>query len=318
MCFQLLSYGSVQASTPDRRFGHNYTANTRTQCEIIHAYCVYHVWKTTSIGLTIVTQTLRTSTYDGTTRWRASLVICLQLGESWWMVRTAPISRSRPASRIEIEFQGEHYVLRPFVMSDVERVHTLVWNSRAQLRQYQPWILDQTSKKVCIRRVKKQMIDYFAGKSFTMGLFSKDEKKFFGTSYLDRVEKNEHCLDLAGWAVAPRANKGAATIGAQMLIIYAFEFLNCNRIQAHHDLDNIPSRRVLEKCGFQPEGIMRNWSKPMDVPNPEDLLEEVPQPSGAAQLHGLIPEDIPSLTWYPQVRDQIVFYDLFGEPVELP
>ena len=53
------------------------------------------------------------------------------------------------------------------------------------------------------------------------------------------------------------------------VIDYAFESMDLNRIEAQHELTNPSSGRVMEKCGMQKEGVLRqrlyNKGKFVDV-----------------------------------------------------
>ena len=54
--------------------------------------------------------------------------------------------------------------------------------------------------------------------------------------------------------------KGYATEAAGLLVDHLFSVRNIARIQATTSTKNAPSQRVLEKCGFKKEGVMRDNS----------------------------------------------------------
>ena len=57
--------------------------------------------------------------------------------------------------------------------------------------------------------------------------------------------------------------KGFATEAVAAIVDYAFEHglvSKINRIQAMTHVDNLASERVLEKLGFQKEGLMRQYA----------------------------------------------------------
>ena len=61
------------------------------------------------------------------------------------------------------------------------------------------------------------------------------------------------------WLGSDYWRKGYATESLKLLIRYAFEDLQINRLQAHIFLDNIASQRLFEHLGFQQEGINRDY-----------------------------------------------------------
>ncbi len=62
-----------------------------------------------------------------------------------------------------------------------------------------------------------------------------------------------------GWTLADTARRGQglASEAAALLVDYLFENWPINRLQCGMSIHNHASRRVAEKCGFQPEGIQR-------------------------------------------------------------
>ncbi len=60
-----------------------------------------------------------------------------------------------------------------------------------------------------------------------------------------------YCFDDAAWG------HGYATEAARVLLWWAFDTLDLNRVQAETDTRNVASARVLEKLGFVREGTLR-------------------------------------------------------------
>ncbi len=72
----------------------------------------------------------------------------------------------------------------------------------------------------------------------------------------------EHArAELGYWVGRPSWGQGFASEAARELVRYGFEVLGLNRIQAHHMVRNPASGRVLEKCGMQKEGVVRQYLK---------------------------------------------------------
>jgi [ribosomal protein S5]-alanine N-acetyltransferase len=61
------------------------------------------------------------------------------------------------------------------------------------------------------------------------------------------------------WLGSPYWKNGYASEALKLLIRYAFEDLQINRLQAHIFLENIPSQNLFERIGFQREGINRDY-----------------------------------------------------------
>ena len=62
-----------------------------------------------------------------------------------------------------------------------------------------------------------------------------------------------------GYYVLPEYwGNGYASEAARLLVTYSFDELNAHRVEASVQADNPASRRVLEKLGFQKEGVKRD------------------------------------------------------------
>ena len=76
------------------------------------------------------------------------------------------------------------------------------------------------------------------------------------------VTSREHRIASIGYAIAPDYHgRGLASAAVNQLATIAFdpESLAIERIEAVAAVENIASRRVLEKCGFELEGIARGY-----------------------------------------------------------
>lgn len=63
----------------------------------------------------------------------------------------------------------------------------------------------------------------------------------------------EYCI---GWDFQCR---GLATEATKAVIKYGFENIGLHKVQICHKSINIPSKRVIEKCGFHYDGVLRDY-----------------------------------------------------------
>lgn len=64
--------------------------------------------------------------------------------------------------------------------------------------------------------------------------------------------------NLGYWLGTPYHNKGIMTQAVKLMCNYGFEKMDIVRIQAHVFDFNVASQRVLEKCGFEREAILKD------------------------------------------------------------
>lgn len=77
-----------------------------------------------------------------------------------------------------------------------------------------------------------------------------------GLNLKDDIYRNT--CEIGYWIAEPYWSKGIATKAVEQLVDYAFNTLKKERIHTGVFEYNIPSMRVLEKCGFVQEGIFKN------------------------------------------------------------
>ena len=63
------------------------------------------------------------------------------------------------------------------------------------------------------------------------------------------------------WLARDHWSNGYVTEAACAILKYSFGQLGLNRIFARHNINNIGSRRVMQKVGMKSEGILRQHTK---------------------------------------------------------
>jgi len=67
--------------------------------------------------------------------------------------------------------------------------------------------------------------------------------------------------ELGYWVAAPARRRGVASAAAEAVVAWAFGPVGLHRVELHAAVDNLASRRVAERAGFQQEGIKRRWRR---------------------------------------------------------
>lgn len=139
-----------------------------------------------------------------------------------------------------------------------------------------------------------------------LALFDQSSDRFLTACGLHpRCALNSNALEIGYWKRTSETGKGLATLATQILTIYCFEGLGCDRVQISHNINNDASRRVIEKCGFVPEGKIRN------------AIVNLPSEWIAAGLdscrdllgYSLLPDDAKALYWYQRIKGELQVFD---------
>lgn len=97
-----------------------------------------------------------------------------------------------------------------------------------------------------------------AGDAVALAIVGAASGVMLGSCDIRRPDAEDPALGEVGYLLGPEARgRGAATRAVGLLIGWSFRELGMERVQALIHPDNPPSARVLEKLGFQREGLLR-------------------------------------------------------------
>ena len=156
---------------------------------------------------------------------------------------------------------GKSYILRPPRRSDASAWIDLRKASEEHLRPFEPdWESDHLTMvgfKKYLTRIKNLQIDR-RGEGYL--IFRRDGNILVGAITLSNMRAGTVKSAWVGyWTGAPHANKGVMGEALSLLLDHVFENHNLNRVEAAILPDNIASEKLLQKIGFQYEGLARDY-----------------------------------------------------------
>lgn len=144
--------------------------------------------------------------------------------------------------------------LRPFTAADADSLFAM--HSDAYVLRYwdaPPWAERERAERfiAACRQIEEE------GSGARLAIEDASDAAFVGWCGLTRWNPDYrsaslgYCLNQAFWG------QGYATEAAHVLLQWAFDTLDLNRVQAETDTRNAASARVLEKLNFRREGTLR-------------------------------------------------------------
>lgn len=112
------------------------------------------------------------------------------------------------------------------------------------------------------KRESLSVLKQFINSGEVWAIVYKDNNKVIGSIGLhkDAKRSNERAR-MIGYALSEEYwGQGLATEAAKCVIKYGFEVMKLDIISVYHYPHNYRSKRVIEKCGFKYEGILRHAS----------------------------------------------------------
>jgi ribosomal-protein-alanine N-acetyltransferase len=154
-----------------------------------------------------------------------------------------------------------------------------ITTERMILRQFQysddddmlkNWIADEKiqslySEPVYTTKAEvKELLDQYIGnyqKSnyYRWAIISKENNECIGQIAYFLIDSNNHFAEIEYCIGSEFQRRGFATEATKAVIKYGFERINLHKVQICHKSINIPSKRVIEKCGFVYEGTLRDF-----------------------------------------------------------
>jgi RimJ/RimL family protein N-acetyltransferase len=69
--------------------------------------------------------------------------------------------------------------------------------------------------------------------------------------------RDSHCPMIGIWLTQERRGEGIGREAQRLIVELFFRHTNCNRVEAHTDVDNIAEQKALEAAGFTREATIR-------------------------------------------------------------
>jgi ribosomal-protein-alanine N-acetyltransferase len=162
--------------------------------------------------------------------------------------------------------QTERLVLRPFNLTDSERVSQLA--GAREIAQNTSSMPHPYEKSMAEEWIGTHEELYSKGESVQFAICLKSSNELIGAIGLI-INRTHDRGEMGYWIGLPYWSKGFCTEAAGAMLKYGFEGLNLNRIGAAHFSRNPASGRVMRKLGMQFEGIRRQeikrWGEYIDV-----------------------------------------------------
>jgi ribosomal-protein-serine acetyltransferase len=132
---------------------------------------------------------------------------------------------------------------------------TLCDQNRDRLHPWLPWI-DQTHSAGDVERfIESALAQFAAGLGFHAGLFHDGAMAgCIGMHPIDRQHKN---VSLGYWVGSAFEGRGLITRAVAAVTTHCFDDLGLHRVEIRCAVENVRSRAVAERLGFQREGVLR-------------------------------------------------------------
>lgn len=138
---------------------------------------------------------------------------------------------------------------------NAEEFYLVVRENLEQLKIWLPWAEDNYSLELAKRSIWQNLMEFTQSKGFSAIIIYRG--KIAGEIGFHDVDLTSKSTQVNYWLAAEAQGRGVMTKSCRALINHAFEGMGLNRIEIDCQAENLKSRAVPERLGFQLEGIRR-------------------------------------------------------------
>ena len=148
-------------------------------------------------------------------------------------------------------------VIRPIAPGDDAHIYPAAKESLEQLSFWLPWATPGYRRAATRIYVGTSLNAFDRGEDFGLLMFTKTGELVGGTGLHPRGGRDAPHFEIGYWVRTSAAGQGYATEAVKALLRYALRKGRTHRIEIRCDPRNAASLRVIRKCGFQKEGLLR-------------------------------------------------------------
>jgi [ribosomal protein S5]-alanine N-acetyltransferase len=157
--------------------------------------------------------------------------------------------------------KGNKVTLRPPVRGDFREWARLRGASRDFLEPWEPsWAPDELEWAAWRQRLSRYRHEFAQGTAMSFLVFENAGGRLAGGLSMGNIRRGvAQSAQIGYWMGETHAGKGYMGEAIRLILEHGFSTMRLNRIEAACIPDNERSIRVLEKAGFQREGLLRSY-----------------------------------------------------------
>lgn len=176
------------------------------------------------------------------------------------MARLRLLRPSPPEPRPDV-IETERMVLRPPTLADHRAWAELRGASEAFLRPWEPeWTTRELSRTTYRQRIRSQTGLVAAGRALPWFLFSRADDALLGGVTVSNIRRGVAQAGTLGyWMGEAYAGRGYMSEAVEAVVADAFDRHGLHRLEAATLATNARSIALLDRCGFEREGLARGY-----------------------------------------------------------
>jgi RimJ/RimL family protein N-acetyltransferase len=173
------------------------------------------------------------------------------------------------------ELQGERVLLRPYRLDDAAEAQAAIAESREQIRRFEDFADEFQTVEEMAERIVLRQARWLLRDELSMGIWHAHSGRYLGGLGLRPTPEGGWSVPafaLGYWMRASEEGNGYMTEAVRLITAYAFNELAARRVEIRCDARNVRSASVARRCGFEPEGRLRNIARAPDGTLVDELV----------------------------------------------
>jgi ribosomal-protein-serine acetyltransferase len=148
--------------------------------------------------------------------------------------------------------------LRPPQTGDGPAYHAAINASRDHLRRFLAWVdSSHLTQEDSENMVRLGQAKFQTRSDVLLPFFDRTTQQLYGSSGLHRMDWSVPSFEIGYWIHKDHEGQGLVTEAVNAVTRYAFNQLQAKRVEIRCETDNVRSRAVAERLGFERDGILR-------------------------------------------------------------
>ena len=147
--------------------------------------------------------------------------------------------------------------LRVFAEKDAGEIFKVVWENYEHLRPFLHWVTEDYSLESAREFIGQTQSAFAENSGQTYGIFYNE--KIVGVIGFITFNWESKRTEIGYWIDGNYEGKGIITEACKVLINYAFDELEMNRIEIRCATENTRSRAIPERLNFKLDGVLRQF-----------------------------------------------------------
>jgi ribosomal-protein-serine acetyltransferase len=144
--------------------------------------------------------------------------------------------------------------LRVLEESDLDELHALIEANRSHLAKWLPWAAEQTRERT-LEFIRATCIQVAQNNGFQAAI--RDTGRVVGVIGFHGIDWHHRSTSIGYWLAAEAQGRGTMTQALRAMVHHALRVWALNRVEIRASVENERSRALIERLGFEFEGVAR-------------------------------------------------------------